>query len=529
MSHNITIASGTFAILPTAGKYCDRDIVITAEADTSLSYPTDEEIAYRKNVPIGAKKYALLKSIGGMTRKCNNLIPFPYAYKSTTLEGITFTVGDNGIVTLNGTTTLTDGVKDFILAENLYLPNGTYTLSGVNNGGLYTYRMFLWVKKADNTDIYPSNTFTLEQGDYIYRITIRFGYQLGTANNIVVTPMLNEGSTALPYEPYFEGLRDSKVTEIVSRGANLFDSSNVINTAYGTVEIDGNNLIITSRYFVSFGIDLKANTEYFIQGTTTGDVVGVALKYTDGTIAARMTVLNRTFIPTQDVIEVYIYSGEGTSSTTTYSNLMIFEGSVSRPYAPYREPISYPIPKALQDIDGYGWGINEYYFNYADWVEEQFIPNVKQIVFDGTEQDWSYELTGTGTEIRAVLTNISGVTGVGLCNKFSYGDAKEVGQFDVVSNRYIRFNVYGLASSMEEWKALLAQWSAEGNPLVVYYALTEPIITDISDILTDDNFIEVESGGTLEFVNEYKNAVPSTIKYTVVEVDIKLKALNDEE
>jgi hypothetical protein len=49
----------------------------------------------------------------------------------------------------------------------------------------------------------------------------------------------------------------------------------------------------------------------------------------------------------------------------------------------------------------------------------------------------------------------------------------------------------------------------------LYYGLAEPIITDISDILTDDNFIEVESGGSLEFVNEYKYAVPSTVKYTI--------------
>lgn len=33
MSHNITIASGSSVRLPTAGKYCDRDIVITAEVE----------------------------------------------------------------------------------------------------------------------------------------------------------------------------------------------------------------------------------------------------------------------------------------------------------------------------------------------------------------------------------------------------------------------------------------------------------------------------------------------------------------
>jgi hypothetical protein len=33
MSHNITVQGGTSVRLPTAGKYCDRDIVITADYD----------------------------------------------------------------------------------------------------------------------------------------------------------------------------------------------------------------------------------------------------------------------------------------------------------------------------------------------------------------------------------------------------------------------------------------------------------------------------------------------------------------
>lgn len=34
MSHNITIEGGTSVRLPTAGKYCDRDIIVTAEGGT---------------------------------------------------------------------------------------------------------------------------------------------------------------------------------------------------------------------------------------------------------------------------------------------------------------------------------------------------------------------------------------------------------------------------------------------------------------------------------------------------------------
>ena len=40
MSHNITVECGTSVRLPTAGKYCDRDIVITATGGGSVTEPS---------------------------------------------------------------------------------------------------------------------------------------------------------------------------------------------------------------------------------------------------------------------------------------------------------------------------------------------------------------------------------------------------------------------------------------------------------------------------------------------------------
>ena len=39
MTHNITVEGGTSARLPTAGKYCDRDIVVTATGGGSVNKP----------------------------------------------------------------------------------------------------------------------------------------------------------------------------------------------------------------------------------------------------------------------------------------------------------------------------------------------------------------------------------------------------------------------------------------------------------------------------------------------------------
>ena len=67
--------------------------------------------------------------------------------------------------------------------------------------------------------------------------------------------------------------------------------------------------------------------------------------------------------------------------------------------------------------------------------------------------------------------------------------------------------------TVEELKAHLAELYANGNPLVVEYALAEPIETDISAYLGNDSFIAVEGGGTITAVNEYEYDAPSTINY----------------
>ena len=54
--------------------------------------------------------------------------------------------------------------------------------------------------------------------------------------------------------------------------------------------------------------------------------------------------------------------------------------------------------------------------------------------------------------------------------------------------------------------------------VMLYYELATPEVTDISDILSVDNYIEVEGGGSLTFENEYKYDVPSGVTFVTKEV-----------
>jgi hypothetical protein len=49
MSHNITVESGKSLKLKTAGKYCDRDIIVTAEGGTTPSEPIIEALDITEN------------------------------------------------------------------------------------------------------------------------------------------------------------------------------------------------------------------------------------------------------------------------------------------------------------------------------------------------------------------------------------------------------------------------------------------------------------------------------------------------
>ena len=138
-----------------------------------------------------------------------NLILYPYSDSTKTLYGITFT-DNNGIITLDGTTTLSEtGVVDFRLMFNAKLEAGTYTLSGCpKTGGTYTYRLFVNITHDDNTYTYVNeigngSTFTVTNTDLV-TINIRIGGQLGTVSNLVFKPQLEKGLSATEYESYHE-------------------------------------------------------------------------------------------------------------------------------------------------------------------------------------------------------------------------------------------------------------------------------------------------------------------------------------
>lgn len=170
------------------------------------------------NVLDGSK--AVLKKVVGSTVRCENLTPFPYVEKSTTKNGITFTVNNDGSITLNGTAT---ALATFILADKntLNLIEGkTYCISS-GTKVIFAYKTetgnSVYKNGLDNRVIewkegYKTPQFYLQVGS-------------GLTVNETIYPMLNEGSTAKPYQPYFTGLKSASFGGIESTNADRTETS----------------------------------------------------------------------------------------------------------------------------------------------------------------------------------------------------------------------------------------------------------------------------------------------------------------
>lgn len=349
-----------------------------AHGITAIPVETDDSVAYAKVVPSNALPYAEVIKVGGMTRKSTNL-----------LNIADFTLWTNKVVNSDGSLSVTTGSSPLTMVKEKTgeFPSGTYTFSNLAGGLAYVQ-----MGQGDYTHpvaVGQAITFTYDGVSYL-----RFIY-VDQATNTTVTykVMFNEGSTALPHEPYFEGLRDGKVTEV----------------------------------------------------------------------------------------------------KCGYSSL--------------------PIPAEIQALDGYGEGVNADCYNYIDFEKRQFVKRVGKV--DLGSLRWYYATTGQGrfqsTGINTIIASPITQSEVAtvLCKVYDTVAASKVynGVVGIAINTDGGIWVYDPTSS----DATAFQTAMSG--VMLYYELATPEIIDLSNILTDDNMVGVEGGGTITFENEHQYAVPSSITY----------------
>lgn len=243
-------------------------------------------------------------------------------------------------------------------------PNTQYTLKATANviaGTLYV----IVLDSLNNNLANTSNnniliTFTTPSNGIIV-IRLYVTTSTSSSGEIDFTNIqLNEGTTALPYEPYWEGIKNSNPTKIISKSSNLFDidSAKDFNNyyAYGSNPAYG---------YVSYKIDLKPNTYYKIKrknnlGYGTSGLYALINESLNTSITGKWLVhstsqsLNQSeYTILTDNVGSILFT-VGFSSQTKINELFeiidtiqLNEGTTALPYQPYAEHI-YPLGTGVE-------------------------------------------------------------------------------------------------------------------------------------------------------------------------------------
>lgn len=126
-----------------------------------------------------------------------NLIPYPYAETTKTVNGITFTDNGDGTITANGTA-VSNLVYD--LSNFTYKKGVDYILSGCPNGGGNSTYKLKGSKVGLEDDIGNAKLIRVEE-DVTSTLCILV-YKGCTVENLVFRPQLELGIAATEYEPY---------------------------------------------------------------------------------------------------------------------------------------------------------------------------------------------------------------------------------------------------------------------------------------------------------------------------------------
>lgn len=447
---------------------------------------TTRETADGENIVDGID--TSVKEIRGATVKTENLIPYPYTETTRTANGVTFTVNSDGSVTVNGTAT---SDADFMLLRGpIQSYSESYFLSGCPTGGSDTT---YYISESFTTSKDTGNGVVLNNlpSDQAWRIVIKSGT---TVNNLVFRPMLNAGTEAKPYSKWFPGLKNASFEKIVSTGRNLIpfpyaETTKTINGITFTVNGDGSitangTAVARSSFALStpnneYSMSLASDKNFYFSGCPSGASNSTFL-LTIQDISYNQTVTDRgngvSFVTKYTKYYVFITIYEGFTANNLVFKPMLNYGSSALPYEPYiSDTLSAATPIELTEYD----------VAYPETGETKRQSNT--IVFDGTEV-WGIYTPATPEEGFTVFQfslSAAGAPGVSptsdgaaqvIYNYYpwrAYGYVRDGTSQSTNSEGTTWFVKQNEYSTVEEWKAHLAELAAAGDPLTVTYKTAE--------------------------------------------------------
>lgn len=409
--------------------------------------------------------------------------------ETETKSGITFTVNPDKSVTINGTNS-TSGSAVFYTGYNESLPAGSYTLSGTSSL-TGSAEIEIKIKRVRGTFEWFSinsslhtRTLNIATGDIIdsFYVPVRAGQ---TADNVTVYPMLNVGSTALPYEPYNGNITQLPIPRELHRIGEAADKCITrVKSVYDK------RIVLSSADGFSFSSNAGNGYARFYKDYNSAKLSPIASDWLPGYAKTAYNATNEG-----------VYSADsnaGTISIVLSIQRLIAAGATSGDTSTYLSAASaifsahpltvYYQSTAYDGTNGLDVCLTEY---QNDFVE-----------LDGTEASHIFEGMFYLDYSAAWPTPANRVNGV--CSHYPYG-AYGKGKIGLTDNgAAVVYNPNGDYTGDEgglaNWKAYLAAQKAAGTPVQVAYQLAAPEVyaTDPVDFDNTAGPLTVVTGGQVE-------------------------------
>ncbi len=445
---------------------------------------------------------ATVEKVSGDTVKCENLVSFT----TGTNGGVTFTA-ENGVITVSGTTGSSAADYKSNLPTLQIGKTYTYHLHASSyshfNGHVQVYKGGTLVKNLA-TDHGQGATFTVTEDLYADGQYLRVNMYCGATNteyNLTCTPMLNEGSTALPFQPYFTGLKHAFIDSIKSTGSNLINQNLLIGKTgiskatfegYDCIKLTKGTALLpfyckageTVRLSVDLASELYLDTYWlflYADGTYSNSLLGFS---DNGNHSfERKIAVART--PSKDVVGVEI---RVFSTTILYiKDMMMNYGETALPYTEYTEE-TWQLPETLE---------------LAEWDSlnpqtGEVTKKTETITITGNSFTSELALVGTYAIAKTVMLSkpqlqveyterVPAIAGGGFEQKVGYysyamdgvNSIKQAIKCFAIGSRNRQYaRIYlplSLASTDEEFIAYF-----NDNPLTIAYELAEPTVEKIN-------------------------------------------------
>lgn len=315
-----------------------------------------------------------------------------------------------------------------------------------------------------------------------------------------------------------EVLKSAPVKSVVSLGRNIFDKKVIttngsFNISDGTIVTDTVNKTRLCGYvLIPTGISTIVMTGDTSWSGAYGHVFFDADKKFISTIGVATSDTKKVNVPSNArYIGISIYEQAPYDSRDT---LQIEASSTATPYTSYNKT-TVSIPQEILNLPDYGLGIvksdGTIVANEVDFENGVYHRRVASV--DLGTLTWTGGSSSAPSRFNceesfdAIIA--SGAGAEGICGKL-VGDVRVVSNLPAAPNNsfafylnkriYVVKNEYASPSDLKKWL----------KDTLLVYTLATPEIIDISSILYP---FAVESGGTIEFVNEHNLDAPNTVLY----------------